>query len=48
MAFLNFVKLSMQAYLTFCNHKSAVVCPFHILFGFELGKDLLITQWMKS
>ena len=26
MAFLDFVKPSMQAYSTFCNHKSAIVC----------------------
>ena len=48
MAFLDFVKPSMQAYSTFCNHKSAIVCSFRILFGFELGKDPLITQWMKG
>ena len=48
MAFLNFVKPSMRANSTFCNHKSAVVCSFRILFGFELGKDPLITQWMKG
>ena len=48
MAFLDFVKPSMRAYSTFCNHKSAIVCSFRILFGFELGKDPLITQWMKG
>ena len=48
MAFLDFVKPSMMAYSTFCNHKSAIVCSFRILFGFELGKDPLITQWMKG
>ena len=42
MTFLNFVKPSMQAYSTFCNHKSAIVCSFRILFGFELSKDPLI------
>ena len=42
MAFLDFVKPSMQAYSTFCNHKSAIVCSFRILLGFELGKDPLI------
>ena len=48
MAFLDFVKPSMRAYSTFCNHKSAVVCSLCILFGFELRKDPLITQWMKG
>ena len=48
MAFLAFVKPSMKACSTFCNHKSAIVCSFRILFGFELGKDSLITQWMKG
>ena len=48
MAFLDFVKPSMQAYSTFCNHESAVVCSFRILFGFEFGKDPLIVQWMKG
>ena len=48
MAFLDFVKPSMRAYSTFCNHKSAIVCSFRILFGFELGKDPLIIQWMKG
>ena len=51
MAFLHFAKPSMQAYSTFCNHKSAIdgiVCSLCIPFGFELGKDPLITQWMKG
>ena len=48
MAFLDFVKLSMKAYSTFCNHKSAIVYSFRILFSFELGKDPLILQWMKG
>ena len=38
----------MQAYSTFCNRKSAIVCSFRILFGFELGRDPLIIQWMKG
>ena len=48
MAFLDFAKPSMKAYSTFCNHKSAIVFSFRILFGFELGKDPLITEWMKG
>ena len=48
MAFLNFVKPSMQAYSTFFNHKSAVMCSFCILFSFELSKDPLTVQWIKG
>ena len=48
MAFLDFVKPSMRAYSTFCNHKSAIECSFRIRFGFELGKDPLIAQWLKG
>ena len=41
MAFLGYIKPSMQSYSNFCNHKSAVAKGFRIVFGFELGTDVL-------
>ena len=41
MAFLGYIKLPMQSYFNFCNHKLAVAEGFHIAFGFELGTDVL-------
>ena len=48
MAFLGYIKPSMQPYSTFCNHKSAVAKGFRVAFGFELGTDVFISQWMKG
>ena len=41
MHFLDFIKPSMRSNSNFCNHKSAVACCFRIIFGFDLGKDIL-------
>ena len=48
MAFLGYIKPSMQSYSNFCNHKSAVAKGFRVVFGFELGADVFIKQWMKG
>ena len=48
MAFLGYIKPSMQSYSNFCNHKSAVAKGFRVAFGFELGTDVFISQWMKG
>ena len=40
MAFLGFIKPDMHSYSNFCNYKSSVACCFHIVFGFDLGKDI--------
>ena len=48
MAFLDFVKPSLQANSTFCNHKSAVVCSFCILFGFKLGKGNTVDEGLEN
>ena len=42
MAFLGYIKPSMQSYSNFCNHKLAVAKGFYVVFGFELGKDVFI------
>ena len=34
--------------LILCNHKSAVAKGFRIVFGFELGTDVFIKQWIKG
>ena len=41
MAFLGHIKPLMQSYSNFYNHKSAVAKDFCIVFGFELGTDVL-------
>ena len=46
MYFLDYIKPSMQSYNHFCNHKSAIATAFKRVFGFDLGKDAFITQWM--
>ena len=38
----------MQSYSNFCNHKSAVAKGFRVVFGFELGTDAFIKQWIKG
>ena len=38
----------MQSYNHFCNHKSAIATAFKRVFGFDLGKDVFITQWMSG
>ena len=48
MSFLSYIKPSMQSYSNFCNHKSAVAKGFCIVFGFELGTDVFIKQWLKG
>ena len=48
MAFLSYIKPSMRSYSNFCNHKSAVAKSFRIVFGFELGTDVFIKQWLKG
>ena len=48
MAFLGYIKPSMQSYSNFCNHKSAVAKAFRVAFGFELGTDVFISQWIKG
>ena len=48
MSFLGYIKPSMQSYSNFCNHKSAVAKGFRIVFGFELGTDVFIKEWIKS
>ena len=48
MAFLGYIKPCMQSYSNFCNHKSAVAKGFRVAFGFELGTDVFISQWMKG
>ena len=48
MSFLGYIKPSMQSYSNFCNHKSAVARCFRIVFGFDLGKDIFIKQWIQG
>ena len=48
MHFLDYIKPSMQSYSNFCNHKSAIGAAFRRVFGFDLGKDVFILQWMKG
>ena len=47
MDFLDYIKPNMQSYNHFCNHKSAIATAFKV-FGFDLGKDVFITQWMTG
>ena len=48
MVFLGYIKPSMQSYSNFCNHKSAVAKGFCIVFGFELGTDVFMKEWIKG
>ena len=48
MASLGYIKPSMHLYSNFCNHKSAVAKGFRVVFGFELGTNFFITQWIKG
>ena len=48
MHFLDYIKPSMRSYNNFCNHKSAITAAFKRVFGFDLGKDVFITQWMSG
>jgi hypothetical protein len=48
MQFLDFIKPSMRSYSNFCKHKSVVACCFRIVFGFDLGKDIFIKQWIQG
>ena len=48
MQFLDFIKPDMRSYSNFCNHKFAVACCFRIVFGFDLGKDIFIKQWIQG
>jgi hypothetical protein len=47
MAFLGYIKPSMQSYSNVCNHKSAVAKGFRIVFGFELGMDAFFQRVEK-
>ena len=44
MHFLSYIKPSMQSYNHFCNHKSAIATAFKRVFGFDLGRDVFITN----
>ena len=46
MHFLSYIKPSVQSYNHFCKYKSAIATAFKRVFGFDLGKDVFITQWM--
>ena len=46
--FLDYIKLAMKSYGNFCDHKLAIAHAFRRAFGFDLGKDVLILQWMKG
>ena len=48
MDFLDYIKPSMRSYNHFCNHKSAIATAFKRVFGFDLGRDVFITQWMSG
>ena len=48
MHFLDYIKPNMRSYNHFCNHKSAIATAFKRAFGFDLGKDVFITQWMNG
>ena len=48
MHFLDYINPSMQSYDHFCNHKSAIATAFKLVFGFDLGRDVFITQWMSG
>ena len=48
MAFLGYIKPSMQSYSNFCNHKSALAKGFHIVLGFVLGTDVFIKEWIQG
>ena len=48
MDYLGFIKLDMQLYNHFANHKSAVACAFRRVFGFDLGKAALMLRWLKG
>ena len=46
--FLGHIKPSMRSFSDFCNHKSAICTALRRVFGFELGKDSIIMDWMKG
>ena len=48
MHFLDFIKPDMQSDSNFCNHKSAVVCCFRVVFGFDLSKYVLSNSGYKA
>ena len=48
LAYLDFIKLDMQSYSNFANHKSVIACAFRHVFGFDLGKDVFVLQWLKG
>ena len=48
MAYLDFIKPDMRSYSNFANHKSAIACAFCRVFGFDLGKDVLVLQGLKG
>ena len=44
MAFLGYIKLSMQSHSNLCNHKSAVAKGFCVFFSFELGTKVVTKE----
>ena len=46
--FLGHIKPNMRSFSDFCNHKSAICTALRRVFGFELGKDSIIMDWMKG
>ena len=44
MHFLRYIKPSIQSYNNFCNDKSAIATAFKCVFGFDLDRDVFVTE----
>ena len=47
-SFLGHIKPNMRLFSDFCNHKLAICTALRRVFGFELGEDSIIMDWMRG